>query len=655
MQAQGCGIGPQTESGELLIPRMRDGGEHACMNSPPDGSVLIDNPVPLEGTPLAASYSITDADGTIGSVFTFQWQSATGGGGFHDIAGATGDQFVPTQSEVERVLRVVVSYVDDLGTPESVASAPTELVGDLVMGTPGDDVLSGGAAADLLVGLGGDDTYVIDDWNDRLVEEADAGTDTVRTSLFSYVLDPNVENLAFTGGGDFAGTGNELDNTLSGGDGNDLLVDGPGNDWIDGGRGADVMGGGAGDDTYIVDDEGDLVVEFPGDGIDTVLTTLRTYVLGAELEKVSYLGNHEFTGAGNELANEMNGGTLNDSLAGGAGDDVVMGNSGNDVLIGGSGNDTLDGGTGNDTMYGNAGDDTFFVDSAGDLVNELPDQGIDSVLTTLKTCWLNSTVENLTFIGSGNFIGTGNALTNVITGGAGGDMLIGNGGDDVLIGNVGNDTLAGGAGNDAMSGGAGNDTYQVDSAGDSVTELANEGTDTVQTVLNAYTLAANVENLQFTGTGSFAGGGNGLANDMRGGAGNDTLIGADGNDMLVGNAGDDILLGGAGNDSLQGGDGADRLTGGGGNDVMNGGAGNDTFVFGAGFGADTIQDFDANPAGGQDQMDLSALGITAANFAARVTIAGSVNTLVVVAGHGSISLVSVAPTDVTAADFLLAP
>jgi Ca2+-binding RTX toxin-like protein len=636
--------------------RMGAGGDHGVMNSPPDGSVLIDNTVPLEGTPLTASYSITDADGTTGSVFTYQWQSASGGGGFADIAGATSDQFVPTQSEVERVLRVVVSYVDDLGTPESVASVPTELVGDLVTGTPGDDVLAGGAAADLMVGLGGDDTYVIDDWNDRLVEDADAGTDTVRTSLFSYVLDANVEKLVYTGSDDFAGTGNELDNTLTGGDGNDLLVDGFGADWIDGGRGADVMGGGAGDDTYVVDDEGDLVVEFPGDGTDTVVTMLRTYVLGAELENVSYVGNHEFTGSGNELANQMHGGTLADSLAGGAGDDVVMGDAGNDVLIGGDGSDWLDGGTGNDTMFGNVGDDTFVVDSAGDIVNELAGQGIDTVLTTLNSAWLNSAVENLTFIGSGNFVGSGNALSNVMTGGAGGDMLIGNAGDDVLIGNAGNDTLAGGAGNDAMSGGAGNDTYQVDSAGDSVTELANEGTDTVQTTLNAYTLGANVENLLFTGTGNFAGTGNAVANDMRGGSGNDTLVGADGNDILVGNAGADDLRGGAGNDSLQGGDGNDRLEGGSGNDVMNGGAGNDVFVFGAGFGGDTIQaGFDADPAGGQDRLDISALGITAATFAANVTIAGGANTLVVIAGAGSISLQGVAPAEITVADFLLAP
>ena len=44
-------------------------------------------------------------------------------------------------------------------------------------------------------------------------------------------------------------------------------------------------------------------------------------------------------------------------------------------------------------------------------------------------------------------------------------------------------------------GGKGDDTYVVDSAGDTVTEKANEGNDTIQTNLTTYTLVVNVENL----------------------------------------------------------------------------------------------------------------------------------------------------------------
>jgi hypothetical protein len=76
-----------------------------------------------------------------------------------------------------------------------------------------------------------------------------------------------------------------------------------------------------------------------------------------------------------------------------------------------------------------------------------------------------------------------------------------------------------------------------------------------------------------------------------------TLTGNGFGNTIVGGAGDDTIIGGAGDD------------------VMLGGRGNDVFAFFAGFGHDTINDFDANPLGGQDLLDISGLGITAATFA----------------------------------------
>ena len=82
-----------------------------------------------------------------------------------------------------------------------------------------------------------------------------------------------------------------------------------------------------------------------------------------------------------------------------------------------------------------------------------------------------------------------------------------------------------------------------------------------------------------------------------------------------------MLDGGADSDTLNGGDGNDRLTGGSGNDTLIVNAGNDTLVFAAGFGDDVVTGFDSNAAGGQDRLDVTALDITAANFAASVSIA----------------------------------
>ena len=90
-----------------------------------------------------------------------------------------------------------------------------------------------------------------------------------------------------------------------------------------------------------------------------------------------------------------------------------------------------------------------------------------------------------------------------------------------------------------MAGGAGNDNYTVDDVGDVVTELAGGGTDVVNTTLNTYTLAANVEQLFFTGDGSFTGTGNALNNQITGGALDDILDGGAGNDQMTGLGGDD--------------------------------------------------------------------------------------------------------------------
>ena len=355
----------------------------------------------------------------------------------------------------------------------------------------------------------------------------------------------------------------------------------------------------------------------------------------------------------------LNGGNGIDVLNGGPGDDVLNGGGSNDTLNGGAGNDTLNGGTGADVMVGGLGNDTYIVDNTGDVVTEGLNGGTDVVQTTLNNYTLGNNVETLVFTGTGAFTGKGNAIANTITGGSGNDFLYGMGGNDQLnggagndaldggdgadnlqggagndnlIGGAGNDRLEGGQGADSMTGGSGDDVYLVDNAMDSVKEGLNGGTDVVQTTLQNYTLANNVETLVFAGTGAFTGKGNAIANTINGGSGNDFLYGMGGNDQLNGGAGNDFLEGGEGIDNLQGGTGNDYMIGGVGNDrlegglgadIMAGGSGNDTFVFSAGFGRDRITNgFDSNPGGGQDLLDLSLLGIGVANFASSVTIAG---------------------------------
>lgn len=164
------------------------------------------------------------------------------------------------------------------------------------------------------------------------------------------------------------------------------------------------------------------------------------------------------------------------------------------------------------------------------------------------------------------------------------------------IGTGGNDMILGTAGNDVMKGGLGDDTYLVNASKDTVTELAGQGTDTVQTTLSSYQLGANVENLSFVGGGNFAGTGNTLGNTLTGGDFQDTLRGGDGNDALQGGAGNDLLYGDKNDDKLYGGDGHDQLFGGAHGDQLYGGAGND--YLNADVGDDTL-----NGGVGRDILD----------------------------------------------------
>src|SRR5690606_8218134 len=66
---------------------------------------------------------------------------------------------------------------------------------DVLGGDAGNNVIDGGAGADVMTGGAGDDTYIVDNAGDEAVEGLDGGTDEVRSSLASYQLDQNIENL----------------------------------------------------------------------------------------------------------------------------------------------------------------------------------------------------------------------------------------------------------------------------------------------------------------------------------------------------------------------------------------------------------------------------------------------------------------------------
>ena len=122
------------------------------------------------------------------------------------------------------------------------------------------------------------------------------------------------------------------------------------------------MIGGGGDDTYIVDNTGDVIVETAGNGADTVWSS-ADYTLSASIETLNLTGS-AVTGTGNAGANTINGNAAANSLDGAANGDSLFGWLGTDTLDGGLGNDKLHGGTDSDDLIGGAGFDSFYFDAA---------------------------------------------------------------------------------------------------------------------------------------------------------------------------------------------------------------------------------------------------------------------------------------------------
>ncbi len=495
----------------------------------------------LSGTGNAAANNITGNAGN---------NVLDGKAGADRMAGGLGDDSYVVDNQSDSVVEAanagtdlvrasatfrLSSHVEDLtltGTAD-IAGYGNDLANRLI-GNAGANLLDGGLGADEMTGGLGHDTYVVDHVDDRVTERANGGIDSVQTSLASYKLGSELENLSLRigtsdNGSDRSGTGNALGNTIAGSrgintlrglagddllygyEGNDTLIGDEGADLLNGGTGADRMTGGLGDDSYVVDDAADVVVEAADEGNDTIQTSI-TLALRNNVENLTLIGSSAIDGTGNAAANRLTGNAYANRLDGAGGDDVMM---------------------------GGGGEDTYFVDSIGDVVIENASEGSNDIVHASVDFTLAANVENLLLLGRAGLSGIGNASANTITG---------NTGANLLRGLDGNDELNGGIGADRMEGGLGRDYYWVDNINDVIVE---EGVDydiVYSTV--SYTLAALVDELVLQGTANLSGIGNELSNRLVGNAGRNTLDGRAGSDRMEGGLGDDNYVVDSQNDEV---------------------------------------------------------------------------------------------------------
>ncbi|MEA3052857.1 MAG: hypothetical protein QOG72_1760 [Sphingomonadales bacterium] len=546
---------------------------------------------------------------------------------------------------------------------------------DTMRGGAGDDVYAIDEAGDQAIELAGEGTDTI----------------RTGLAAFSLAALPNVENLTGISSSGQALTGNGAANSIRGGSGDDLLDGGSGDDRIDGGAGhdrasyaasaaavyvtlaspgaeqntsgagidtlvdvegligtvhpdtligdgsdnfldgnagADFLRGGAGDDSYIVDDPGDIVEELGGEGIDTIFTSLAGYsLLGGWIEILAAAsdGPHDFRGS--DADNFIVGGAGNDLLRmQDAGSDGAFGRAGNDVLYFGagfSGADLADGGDGRDVLIlqGNyalalsatnlAGIESISLQSGarttwGDVANNFYDYAIttnDSNLASGEQLIVNGQSlragEDFSFDGSaetnGYFLVYGGHGVDTLKGGAGNDAFFFEG-DRWGAG----DTVDGGAGRDALIISSGSGINHFDFGANALTGIEsislNNRYTTDPSQKPSYELVLANGNVAPGAT--LIVNGSSLADPGQ-------TVSVDGSAVQGGNL---ILFGGFGNDALTGGDGADLILGGEGIDELTGGGGADIFRYAGPYDAtsqlpDRILDF----ASGVDKIDLTRI------------------------------------------------
>jgi Ca2+-binding RTX toxin-like protein len=564
---------------------------------------------------------------------------------------AAGSSTVGTEGNDSLVGTAADDTIDGLGGDDTIQGLDgnDSLVGgagvDSIAGGSGNDTLighdgfrdrTGTITADTLDGGLGDDVYQVEAGDAILADPG--GLDSVFTDT-SWTLGAGLENLRIGGidADGSSGTGNELDNRidLSGLEHGNAVRGLGGNDMLLGAQHRTLIEGGEGNDTLIGQTSGDDTL-LGGNGNDVLMSATGSSFFGNWDTLNGGAGNDTLTGTGFFTFDAAPGAANADLITNFATSDTLRLDASAFTNIGPSGyfsvNDARFFAAAGATSGHDADDRVIYNTSTGQLFYDADGSGAGAaqLFATLSSgnSFTGERIEVVngttpsptptpTPIPAGSIVGTsGNDAMN---GTNGNDSIFGLAGNDTIFANGGDDWVQGGAGNDSVSGGSGQDRYAfAESGAANADQILNFGSGWDSVHLDAAGFGA------IGATGRFAGG------DVRFFAAAGATSGHDADDRIVyntstgqlfydadgsgaggsqliatfqgapGMAATDInvfgtatpsptptptpgaINGTEGNDSLVGTDGNDSINGFGGNDTIDGGNGTDTMVGGAG-------------------------------------------------------------------------
>jgi Ca2+-binding RTX toxin-like protein len=218
--------------------------------------------------------------------------------------------------------------------------------GGSLYGNIGNNTFSDGGGVCTMAGGQGNDNYYVNNAGDTITESTNQGVDVIYSAV-SYTLPANVETVVLTGSANINATGNSQGGSLYGNSGNNVLNDG---------GGISYMVGGQGNDTYYVNNAGDIIAETLNAGVDMVYSNV-SYTLSANVEALVLTGSANINATGNSGSTWLYGNSGNNMLNPGTGNSFMSGGQGADTFVFGAhyGHDVIEDGTAEDVVYIGAG------------------------------------------------------------------------------------------------------------------------------------------------------------------------------------------------------------------------------------------------------------------------------------------------------------